>query len=87
MSFQKKYLALNIKYFFGATLYEIVFPLLKVRPCYCLGSRLTHFSIVKMSSGEVVRPVHDVETCEGQRKDDPRYDVNTLGLGKCAVAN
>ena len=53
----------------------------------CLRSRLTHFSIVKVSFGEVVRPVHDVETCEGQRKDDSRYDVNAFGFGKGTVAD
>ena len=42
--------------------------------------------VVDVSAGQVIRPVHDVESGKGQRKDDPGYDVDTFRLRKGSVA-
>jgi hypothetical protein len=40
-----------------------------------------------VAAGQVVGPVHDVESGEGEREDDPGDDVDALGLGKGSVAD
>ena len=58
--------------------------LAKFRECVI---SLTHFSIVDVSPGEVVRPVHDVEASEWQGKYYSRYDVDSFCFREGSIAN